>query len=695
MPPDPRQPLSDLEAQEGIALQSLLEILALGTHETLVRQHPEVVWALRKENTPFHSAPEDAKAYERDLAKELLRRILAQGFRIEEPAQPTSDVDEVLARAEELLGGGEPLQAYDLLRTALIAWPGDPRLRHLMALSLLRSGSPAEAVRIEEVLMTEGHRGAAHLSALARAHMELGEAATHPSLRREHHLKALELYREAYRERPGLWMGLHAASLSLLTGDPQAAESQAEQVITQGRELFGQLMEEGGDAFWVMVVLAQATLIRRGWSGAVALFREVAEHGASRGRDLAELRHAAQRILRARKESAPELDALMPVPKVVVFTGHLLDFPDREQPRFPSEDVPLVAEALGARLAQLDPWSGFSSAAAGSQILFLEALRTRGAEMHVVLPYGPQAFCADSVDVWPGGEWKGRFDAILEKASALIESSADRVDKGSLAFQYNNELLLGLAAIRARQLHAELVPLVLWDGRESQVAGSTCATLSQWRDLGHEVQVIRLDELQGRPWEGPPVPDEPVAEIPGGLQSRILVLLFGDVVHFSALSEDQVPRFVASFLGALGHLEEGLPNQPLVKNTWGDGLFYVFEGLGEAACFAQGLVDAVARTDWAALGLPAGLNLRVALHAGPVFLGPDPVTGRPTCFGTHVNRAARIEPITPPGQVYVSQAFAALAAARGVPGLHCDYVGRLPLAKGFGTFPMYAMRVVD
>jgi class 3 adenylate cyclase len=172
------------------------------------------------------------------------------------------------------------------------------------------------------------------------------------------------------------------------------------------------------------------------------------------------------------------------------------------------------------------------------------------------------------------------------------------------------------------------------------------------------------------------------------------VLLFADVVHFSLLDDTQVPLFVQHFLGTLQGLESTLPNEPLCRNTWGDGLFYAFRGLADAASFAQSLVDTVARTDWAALGLPP-LDLRVALHAGPAFVGEDPVTGRPTCFGTHVNRAARIEPITPPGQVYVSQAFAAIATAQGIPGLLCEYVGRLPLAKGFGTFPMYLLRILD
>jgi hypothetical protein len=58
--------------------------------------------------------------------------------------------------------------------------------------------------------------------------------------------------------------------------------------------------------------------------------------------------------------------------------------------------------------------------------------------------------------------------------------------------------------------------------------------------------------------------------------------------------------------------------------------------------------------------------LRIALHAGPVYSCIDPVTGNPNYIGSQVSHAARIEPVTPPGQVYASQAFAALAAAQRV-----------------------------
>lgn len=90
---------------------------------------------------------------------------------------------------------------------------------------------------------------------------------------------------------------------------------------------------------------------------------------------------------------------------------------------------------------------------------------------------------------------------------------------------------------------------------------------------------------------------------------------------------------------------------------------------------------------------PAGdLNLRIALHAGPVYSFVDPITRKRGYGGTHVSRAARIEPVTPAGQVYASEAFAALAAAQGARGFACDYAGQTPMAKGYGTFPTYHVR---
>ena len=96
--------------------------------------------------------------------------------------------------------------------------------------------------------------------------------------------------------------------------------------------------------------------------------------------------------------------------------------------------------------------------------------------------------------------------------------------------------------------------------------------------------------------------------------------------------------------------------------------------------------------DLEAYGLPPHLALRVGAHVGPVFEAYDAVMKANNYFGTHVTRTARVEPATPAGEVYVTEPFAArLALERGI-NLVCEYVGRMPAAKGYGLMRMYVLK---
>ena len=89
------------------------------------------------------------------------------------------------------------------------------------------------------------------------------------------------------------------------------------------------------------------------------------------------------------------------------------------------------------------------------------------------------------------------------------------------------------------------------------------------------------------------------------------------------------------------------------------------------------------------MDLPENTNIRIALHAGPAYEIDDPVTGRPGFAGMHISRAARIEPVTPPGEVYVSEAFAALLAFDD--NQERFACGTVPMAKEYGRFRTYRL----
>ena len=677
--------------------QELLEILAGQVHRDLVRQYPDELWQIRRQGLAFEDLTNVQKTHTLDAARENLDALLGAGIQIELPHTPERDLQQVREDIETLLKQGEPIFAYDLARRARPDFPEDVPLRQLQALSLIRTGAPGEALTVLTQLLREGHRDQGTLAPLARAYRDYGERTTDPGKLRKCFLRAFQLYDEAYRSSRGVWSGIHAAWLAMALGFADTASGLATQVELGAQDLLQRARADGTDPFWYLAILGISAMLQRRFSEGFGYCQELAETGRGRIGDVAEVRYLNQSILELLHQDVTTLESVLPTPKVLVFAGHMIDFQDRKTPRFPPSLAETVARIIRERLSSLHVAAGFASAACGAPILFHEAVQAIGGESHVVLPYGRDEFLADSVAIREDMDWTSRFDHVLEKARRVVLASPQRLDEGSVVFSYANQLLLGLGLIRAHQLRCELKTLVVWDGRPSEAAGSISRILAQWKELGHSPEIIDLRELESGIINNPKHRRRArsVSALRDGLKSRVMVMLFADVVHFSQLEERQVPSFVSHFLGAIGALETELKVRPAIKNTWGDGLFMVFRKAQDAICFSRALVERVGHTDWASLGLPSDLNLRVALHTGPVYVGRDPVTRRRSCFGTHVNNAARIEPITPPGKIYVSQAFAALAAALDLKDCPCEYVGEMPLAKNFGRFPMYVLQTME
>ena len=259
---------------------------------------------------------------------------------------------------------------------------------------------------------------------------------------------------------------------------------------------------------------------------------------------------------------------------------------------------------------------------------------------------------------------------------------------------------------------AEVLLLLLWhriDTDDCRMrttgdgAGGTATAIERWRENGLPVEIIDLVRLlkearisfrteKIKALTCPKPISGRARKARNQFRSRIMSMLFADVVAYTKLTEEEVPRFVQYFFGGIKQLIARSPSEIVAKNTWGDGLYLVFSNVAAAGKFALDLCDLMTTTRWELCGLPKGLNLRIALHAGPVYEFNDPITGNRSCGGTHVSRTARIESITPPGQVYASEAFAALAATQRATSFHFDYAGQTPMAKSFGTFPMYHVR---
>ena len=93
-----------------------------------------------------------------------------------------------------------------------------------------------------------------------------------------------------------------------------------------------------------------------------------------------------------------------------LFSGHMVDAPDRQSPRFPPERVPLVRRAIAEAVWLIDDADaeGISGLACGGDLLFAEEWLKTGRPLHAYLPREEEDFLDESVR-FAGEEWVASF----------------------------------------------------------------------------------------------------------------------------------------------------------------------------------------------------------------------------------------------------------------------------------------------
>ena len=168
-------------------------------------------------------------------------------------------------------------------------------------------------------------------------------------------------------------------------------------------------------------------------------------------------------------------------------------------------------------------------------------------------------------------------------------------------------------------------------------------------------------------------------------------MLFADVEAFTKVDEDKTTQFVEVFHGNVSRMMDELGCKPAFLNSWGDSFFGVFDDLNDALKLSMAIRDFFANGRWDELASDGRLDVRISMHAGPVYEEFDPILKKRNFFGRHVNQAARIEPIVLPGSVFVSETVAALISYR-YQEFDFEYAGNLELAKDFGAYPVYILQ---
>jgi class 3 adenylate cyclase len=371
----------------------------------------------------------------------------------------------------------------------------------------------------------------------------------------------------------------------------------------------------------------------------------------------------------------------------------------------PAELVTALRQEIRGELDRHQAGIGYTSGTAGPELLFAEELLARSGELNLFLPCPVEDFVGQYVAP-AGAEWEARFEAVRGAAARVEVSCDERLPGDETLLRFNNQMLQGMARVHAGRIGGHARLLAVWSPAAPAEPGSPADFMDQWPELEH-LSLIDLDDLDERFNPQPGIRNADIAADLNALAmgtSTLVVraIFFADMATYSSIRDDEIP-FLWDFLAEVQQTVEQRATAPILINTWGDAVHAAAETALDLAGYAATLMETIRVTKPSVFGLANRPRFRVALHAGPVYVGLHPLTGRSMIYGHHVNRAARIEAVGSAGEVYASQHFVALLQAEMDalqhearllgepyrPPYRSDYVGLLDLPKKFGREAVY------
>lgn len=221
-------------------------------------------------------------------------------------------------------------------------------------------------------------------------------------------------------------------------------------------------------------------------AGDLALFSE-----EIRGAAWAEAGH--REIERAQKALVTATDP----PHVLLFTGHRVDDPDRETPRFPADKVDVARGEIGSAIDDAIARHGthvvgIGGAASGGDILFHEQCRTRGIRSTIFLALPETEYALASVNS-AGGDWPRRYRTLIASTQTrVLQTSVElpswipqREDydvwQRANLWMLHNALAIGGGRVTL---------IALWNGQEGDGPGGTADMVQKIEARGGDV--VRL-----------------------------------------------------------------------------------------------------------------------------------------------------------------------------------------------------------
>jgi hypothetical protein len=555
--------------------------------------------------------------------------------------------------------------------------PDSIDLRYLATRVLARSGATDQAAALYKRFELDRRRKGDIAALGARIAKDQALAA---SVNRQAALRAAaRAYGRIFARTRNHYPAVNAATLYLLAGDHKRSRLYAHRAVTASTR------GPADTAYYRAATRAEAALICGDMDLARRSLQDAARHLHGDFAAAATTRKQLRLVCRATGASPDVLD-LIRSPAVLQYYGPGLVTRAPRGP-FDRRRERDFADRVGEYLAHHQIGYAYGSLSAGGDILCAEACLRAGVQLHVILPFCEDEFVETMVRA-AGSSWVRRFRACLGGATSVTFATTDSYQGDNSLFGYSCGLAMGTAILHAERLDGPALHLSLHTDGWDPDPGGYALNMTMWQAQGRSSHRIAA---------GAPIVPAPRAQKSPGPERPIpprfaRAVVFGDVKGFSRTPDYLIPVFQQRLMGAIAAALDRYGRHVLYRASWGDAIYVVIDDPIVAAECCLVIQEAITKARPWRYGLSPELALRLAAHFGPVYDGHDPICDEPTFFGAHTTIAARMEPVTVPGRVYVTEAMAAAIAMAHAPRLSAEYVGNVPMAKGFGSIRMYALK---
>jgi hypothetical protein len=195
---------------------------------------------------------------------------------------------------------------------------------------------------------------------------------------------------------------------------------------------------------------------------------------------------------------------------VILFVGHMIDKPDLERPRFPSQMEDRAREAVRKAISETQEridgnrLVGIAGGACGGDMLFHEACRERGVDTWFYLALPRNDFIVTSVQ-HAGPDWVDRFNDLYVQAeqsetlrvlgsSAALPTWLDEKPDYSIWVRNNMWILFNALALSGRGDNLSVI--ALWDRKAGDGLGGTDHMVRIATERGARVTILDTKDLR-------------------------------------------------------------------------------------------------------------------------------------------------------------------------------------------------------